>query len=116
MAARVRPDSNKAIGDRLRFIRVAYGRLQGFVEKEISQAEFGRRVGVERQSWHNSESGYSRIGLDSAMMVVRKVGVTLDYIYFGNQSSGLAHALAVEIEKIEKEEQDETKSRVTKRA
>ncbi len=111
MAPVKRPDSNEEIGKRLRLIRLAYGHLQGV--PKMSKAEVGRRIGVERQAWQNAEAGYYRIGLDMAMDVARKLGASLDYIYFGNRAA-LPHALAVEIERLEGAEVNP--SRVMRRA
>lgn len=99
MALDARPDSNDAIGRRLRLIRVAFGVLQGH-RLELSQAEFGRLAGVGRQSLNNAETGDNRIGLDNAKLVCRRTGATLDYVYLGNPS-GLPMALAREIAKLE---------------
>lgn len=97
-----RVDSNEAIGKRLRLIRIAYGRLQGF-KKEMTQAEIARRLGKERQDWHNAESGYSRIGLDFALAIFHKIGADLMFIYKDNRLL-LPAALSAEIEKIEQED------------
>lgn len=100
MAQTPRIDSNEAIGLRLQLIRVAFGIVQGHT-REMSQAEIARLSGVGRQAWNNAETGDNRLGLDNAMKICVRTGVSLDYIYFGNPS-GLPHALAVEIEKLEK--------------
>lgn len=77
-------------------------------EKEITQAEFTGLCGVNRQAWNNAETGDARIGIDSAMAVVRRTGATLDYIYLGD-STHLPHRLAVEIEQIEAAEKKSAK-------
>lgn len=99
MAQPARPDSRDAIGARLRLIRLAYGRLIGR-ERDMTQAEFSALCGVNRQAWNNAETGDFRLGLDNAMAVARRTGVSLDYIYFGLRDR-LPHALAVEMEKLE---------------
>lgn len=99
MAQDARPDSNEEIGKRLRLIRIAFGIVQGG-KREMSQAEMGRLTGVGRQAWNNAETGDNRLGLDNAMLVCRRTGSTLDYIYFGNPN-GVSHALAREIGKLE---------------
>ena len=99
MARPPRPDSAEAIGERLRLIRIAYGTAQGH-DREMSQAEVCRLTGVGRQAWNNAETGDNRIGIDNAMSIVRSIGVSLDYIYFGDRR-GLPHALAVEIDKLQ---------------
>jgi transcriptional regulator with XRE-family HTH domain len=95
-----RPDSIDAISDRLRLIRIAYSYAQGR-DREMTQVEFSALAGISKQAWNNAETGDSRIGVDAAMAVTRRTGVPLDYIYFGNLS-GLPHAIAVEIEKLER--------------
>lgn len=99
MAAAPRNDSNAAIGNRLRLIRLAYGALQDPLHP-ITQAEFSRLCGIGRAAWNNAETGDNRIGIDGAMAICRRTGVTLDYIYFGERSR-LPHALALEIERLE---------------
>lgn len=93
-----RPDIPKAIGERLALIRIAYGKVQGF-PGEMSQSEMARRCEIGIAAWNNAETGDNRMGLDNAIKLSRKTGVSLDYIYFG-QSAGLPHAIAVEIEKL----------------
>jgi len=95
-----RLDSPKAIGERLGLIRRAYGVLQRR-EREISQSEFARTCGIGISAWNNAETGDNRIGIDNAMAVVRRTGASLDFIYFGERA-GLPHALAIEIERLEK--------------
>lgn len=92
-------DSITAISARLRLIRIAYGKVQGR-SREMSQSEFARLCGVTVSNWNNVETGDNRIGLDSAMKVRRRTGVSLDYIFDGERA-GLPHALAVEIEALE---------------
>lgn len=92
------PDSAKAVGERLRLIRIAYGVVQG-EKAELGQSEMARRCDIGVQAWNMAENGHNRIGIDNAMRLSRKTGVSLDYIYFG-QGAGLPHALAVEIERL----------------
>jgi transcriptional regulator with XRE-family HTH domain len=102
MATAPRPDSLAAMSARLRLIRLAYGIAQGHM-REMSQSEFARLCGFNNVStWNNAETGDNRIGIDNAMKVVRRTGVSLDYIYFGNRSA-LPIAMATEIDKLEKE-------------
>lgn len=98
MAAPPRPDSNQAIGDRLKLIRLAYGALQDPLNP-MSQAEFCRLCGINRQAWNNAETGDNRIGLDAAKAVRMRTGATLDYIYEGDHRA-MPHALTVEIERL----------------
>lgn len=98
MATAPRPDSIPAIAQRLRLLRLAFGVVQGY-ERQISQSEMARRCGLGTvQAWHNAEAALNRIGIDSAILVCRATGASLDYIYLGN-TSVLPRALAVEIEK-----------------
>lgn len=96
-----RPDSNDAIGARLRAIRIAYGYSQGQI-REMSQAEFARLCDIGAAAWNNAETGDNRIGLDSALKVRRKTGISLDYIFTGDER-GLPHALAIELAKLDQE-------------
>lgn len=96
--ARGRVDSIDTMSARLRAIRLAYSALQRS-GPAMSQSEFARACGLGVQAWHNAEAGHNRIGIDNAMAVVRRTGVSLDYIYFG-QRAALPHALAVEIDRV----------------
>lgn len=93
-------DSPAQIAARLRLIRLAYGDVQGY-EREISQSEFARRCGIGVSNWNNAESGYNRIGVDTALAVCRRTGITLDYIYRGIEAN-LPRALAVAVERLQK--------------
>jgi transcriptional regulator with XRE-family HTH domain len=97
MANDLQPDSAAAIGTRLRLIRLAYGILKR--QRPMSQVEFARHCGITAPAWNNAETGDHRIGIDSAMAVSRRTGITFDYIYLGN-SDYVPYVLAIEIEKI----------------
>jgi transcriptional regulator with XRE-family HTH domain len=99
MADDPHPESVEAIAERLRLIRLAYGRVQGYA-REMSQVEFARLVEMSKAAWNNAETGDNRIGLDNAMSIYRRIGVTLEYIYFGNPRL-MPHALMTEIEKLQ---------------
>ena len=71
-----------AIGARLKAIRKASGR---------NQSQFATWVEVNIPTWSNYERAYRRIDLDNAFKVVRKTGVTLDWIYFGDESGLPVH-------------------------
>ena len=94
-----RLDSTEAVAARLRLIRLAYGALQDPLHP-MSQAEFSRLCDIGRAAWNNAETGDNRIGIDNAMAVARRTGVSLDYIYLGDQR-GLPHAMAVEIARLQ---------------
>jgi len=95
-----RQDSVEAIGNRLQLIRLAYNALHA-PTREISQAEFARSCEINPPAWNNFETGDNRIGIDSAIKVARKTGASLDFIYLDGRS-GMPHALAIEIEKLER--------------
>lgn len=69
--------SYQAIGSRLAAIRNYVGK---------SQAEFAPSVGMSAGRWANYEIGTSRIPVDEAIKIVQLVGVSLDYIYYGNRA------------------------------
>lgn len=102
MARESYDESVEAIGKRLRLIRLAYSAAQKY-EKPMGQAEFARLCDISAPGWNNYESFNNRISLENARKVRRRTGVGLDYIFDGDLRD-LPHALAVEIEKIEKAE------------
>jgi transcriptional regulator with XRE-family HTH domain len=91
----------KRIGERLRLIRLAYGRMIG-MQKELSQSELSRMIGVGVSSWNNSETGDARIGIDSASKLRRVTGASLDYIY-EDDATKLPHDLRREIDALVEE-------------
>jgi transcriptional regulator with XRE-family HTH domain len=93
--------SQKAIANRLRLTRVAFGKLQGRT-RGLSQVDFCKLVGVKRQRWNNAETGHQRLGLDAALMMVKALGISLDWIYLGRKGS-LPAKLAIEISKLERQ-------------
>jgi transcriptional regulator with XRE-family HTH domain len=97
-----RNDSSKAIAERMRLTRIAYGRTQGRA-RAISQKVFCDLVDLSQQLWNNVERGSARLGLNSAIKIVERIGVTLDWIYLGRRD-GLPAKLAAEISKLEKED------------
>ena len=99
-----RNDNRNAIAKRLRLTRIAYGRAQGR-DKDISQTDFCDLVGLPLRLWNNGERASSRLGLDSAIQVVERTGVDLDWIYLGRKD-GLPSKLAIEISNLEKEERE----------
>lgn len=112
MAPRIpRPDSNEAIGARLNLLRRAYSMALGR-SREMNKSEFPRHCGIGVQAWHNSESGYKRIGLDNAMRVRARTGASLEFIYFDAHRNQLPQALLAAMEEIERAE----KPRPAKRA
>ena len=101
---RKRNDNRNAIAKRLWLTRIAYGRVQGR-DKDISQTDFCDLVGLPLRLWNNGERGASRLGLDSAIQVVERTGVDLDWLYLGRKD-GLPSKLAIEISNLEKEERE----------
>lgn len=77
MAEQGNPESTEAIGGRLELTRIALG-------IELRQA-FAVVMGVTPQAYTNMVKGRARPSLDSAMRVVRRYSVTLDWIYRGNE-------------------------------
>jgi DNA-binding XRE family transcriptional regulator len=51
---------------------------------ELSQAEFCRQIGVERNLYNPFEKGRRRITIDVAMKISNRYGITLDWIYAGD--------------------------------
>ena len=51
---------------------------------KLSQAEFCRQIGVERNLYNPFEKGRRRITIDVAMKIRDRYGVTLDWIYAGD--------------------------------
>lgn len=99
MARESEIEGTKAIGQRLRLIRLAYSAAQKH-QKPMAQAEFARLCDISPPGWNNYETGDNRISLENARKVRRRTGVGLNYIFDGDQRD-LPHALAVEIEKLE---------------
>jgi transcriptional regulator with XRE-family HTH domain len=92
MLAAVMTDDIQEIGDRLRLTREAKG---------LSQATWCKLVDIETQAWNNYERGRKRISIDQALKVVKFAGVTLDWIYRGEQA-GLALEMAMAIRERER--------------
>jgi transcriptional regulator with XRE-family HTH domain len=69
------PVTSKTIGRRLLRTRAAL---------KLSQAEFCRQIGVERNLYNPFEKGRRRITIGVAMKIRGRYGVTLDWIYAGD--------------------------------
>jgi DNA-binding XRE family transcriptional regulator len=85
------PVTPKTIGRRLLRTRQAL---------KLSQAEFCRQIGVERNLYNPFEKGRRRITIDVAMKIRDRYGVTLDWIYAGDPHdlpSELYHQLVASI-------------------
>ena len=72
-----RNTSPKAIAERLIATREAL---------ELTQAELCRRLKIAHPTWNNYEAAFRRISPDNAFKVVRVLGVSLDWIYYGDTS------------------------------
>ena len=63
----------------------------------LSQVAFAASVGIAQNTWNQIENGVSRPSLDNALLLVRRYGVTLDWVYLGNVAgmpSGLLSELS----------------------
>ena len=65
---------------RLRLTRLAYGYTQAIMSNLMGSATSG-------QAWENYESGRRRISIDHAMALCQRLGLTLDWFYFGSMRS-----------------------------
>jgi DNA-binding XRE family transcriptional regulator len=98
---RVRADTIPHIARRLRLLRVA---IEG--DDLGAQARFCRTAGITTQAWNNYEKERGgRIGLDTAIKLVSTYHVTLDWIYFGNESF-MPHALVEKIRACERRDRE----------
>jgi plasmid maintenance system antidote protein VapI len=70
------PESPEAIGRRLELARIALDRGNA--------TAFAKTLGASPQSWSNYITGDNRIGLDTALRMVKLYSVTLDWIFRGN--------------------------------
>ncbi|WP_083926454.1 helix-turn-helix domain-containing protein [Bradyrhizobium sp. WSM4349] len=84
----------KTIAERLKLIR-------GSVHGGMTQAAFGRLVGIEPQAINNYETALRRISVDQAIKVCAATGVSLDYIYRG-VTSQLPAEIATNIQKLQR--------------
>jgi transcriptional regulator with XRE-family HTH domain len=93
------PESNAAIGNRLRWSRLALGFKQ--------QVDICRKISDDPDftaSWNNWEKGRTRPGVDNAILLVKLFGLTLDWIFLGDDRR-LPRELADEIDRIRRAEQ-----------
>src|SRR5262245_46331527 len=70
--------SLKAIGERLRITREALGR---------TQADFARRAKLSASAYNQYEKGRMRPAIDAAISLCEVYGITLDWIYLGDNSN-----------------------------
>lgn len=76
--------TKRAIGVRLELTRRALG---------LAQSEFAERAGLSRNAYNQYETGTNRPQLEAAFKLCDTYRLTLDWIYFGD-NSGLRHDLA----------------------
>ena len=53
---------------------------------EITAAELCRQTGLATNRWSQYETGERRITLDAALILCERYKITLDWIYFGDES------------------------------
>lgn len=87
------PESTEKVAERLRITRLALG-----FPKQI---DICRDLGDEglAQAWNNWEKGRERISVNSAIALVRKYRLTLDWIFLGIDD-GIPAKVARQIEEI----------------
>ena len=71
------PNTTKQIARRLAHLLVAL---------EISAAELCRQTGLTTNRWSQYETGERPITLAAATILCEKYGITLDWIFFGDES------------------------------
>jgi hypothetical protein len=112
---RINPKTLPSILRRLKALRIA---IKG--DGPGAQAAFARESGIQGTNWAALERRRRglRIGVDSAMKLVEKWDVTLDYIYYGERHGveqplweALQEAERYVIEQEEREERDEKAAR-----
>ncbi len=74
----VDPSTFPEIGRRLRLLRMA-------LTPAYNPAEFARQVRLTRTAWMRCEIGAARLGLTTALALRQKFGVSLDWIYAGDE-------------------------------
>ncbi len=81
MAVRVRkridPSTIAEMAKRARLLRMVVA---------SSQAELARSLGITPKAWNNYECGYSRINLDMGLVLCDRYGVSLDWLYRGQEA------------------------------
>jgi transcriptional regulator with XRE-family HTH domain len=84
-------DSDKAVGKRLRYLRLAEGK---------TQEEIGKIVGVGVPMISMCENGKGRLSADHMIKLLKEFDVPLEYLYLGWKRH-LSKALKDRIERIE---------------
>jgi len=70
------PTSIPAIAKRLLATRQALG---------LSQVEVSRKIKISPRAWNNYELGRRRPELDTALLMRKQLGISLDFIYAGEE-------------------------------
>ena len=78
------------IGKRLRSARLALG--------QNNLGNYAEAAGIAANAYSQHETGAKRISLEAALALRERYGLTLDYIYAGDDT-GLQHGLAIKISK-----------------
>ncbi|MCB7127906.1 MAG: helix-turn-helix transcriptional regulator [Candidatus Brocadiales bacterium] len=86
----INPRSVPAIAERLHRLRLVFGQ---------NQTKFCDRTKIAKNTWNQWEKAHGRPGLDHAVRLCETLGVTLDWIYFGDASS-LPHNIALKLDAI----------------
>ncbi len=71
------PSLMKEHGRRLRLTRLAFGHTQAVMSHLMGSKTSG-------QAWENYESGRRLISVAHAMQLCQRLGLTMDWFYFGN--------------------------------
>ncbi len=94
------------VAARLRITRLAL---------KLTQRRLCQLTGLSTSAWNNAETGDSRIGVDSAILLCQATGITLDWIYRGSRvglPTGISEAIAL----VEREPPRPKKPRVSARS
>lgn len=73
---------------RVKAVRLAYCERQN--DRLEPAKDFAARLGIEATTWNNFERK-GRPGLDNAVKLVEKFGLSLDYIYLGDTEGLSSH-------------------------
>ena len=94
-ARRSRVNATEHIAVRLRHTRQALG---------VNQRLFARRANLRPNRYNQYESGARSLTIDAAEKICHEYAVTLDWLFRGDRSM-LPHRLAIEITRIEADEE-----------
>lgn len=70
------PTSISGMAERARLFRMVVA---------SSQAGLARSLGITARAWNNYESGFSRINLDLGILLCDRYGVSLDWLFRGQE-------------------------------